>query len=328
GSYWSPWPGSVQSIMGADYAFYQTFLANPDQHQELNHDEQAQTLSSQSKPMISVPAARAPESTDEHEEHASHYPLPELDWMPLRVSPLIQTNGKRPKVSCILATGNRPAFTRQAIRCFLRQTFDDSELIVVDDGTRSIEQLCAGLFRVRYIRLDQPTTLGSKLNIGIEHSTGEIIQKLDDDDFYQQDFLARSVGALMDASDERAIVTWDCFSIFIAGESCVRYSGHGWTTGGTLSFHRRLWDERQFRDEPRRVDTWFIEDHDPRLVKICAPDLYMLVRHGRNTWGRLDTGFPVDAYFKTLSPHHKSLDEVIETIDRPFYHWLAKEGAR
>ena len=37
------------------------------------------------------------------------------------------------RVSCVLATGNRPAFTRQAIRCFLRQTRDDSELIVVDD---------------------------------------------------------------------------------------------------------------------------------------------------------------------------------------------------
>jgi glycosyltransferase involved in cell wall biosynthesis len=271
---------------------------------------------------------RTHEPPDNVEEPASHLPAIELNWMPLRVSPLIHTNGRKPKVSCILATGNRPAFTRQAIRCFLRQTFDDSELIVVDDGERSIAELCAGLFRVRYIRLDARTTLGSKLNIGIENARGEIIQKLDDDDFYQQDFLARSTGALLGAADERAVVTWDCFTIFIAGESCVRYSGHGWTTGGTLSFHRELWEQRPFRDEPRRVDAWFITDHDPRLVKICAPDLYMLVRHGRNTWGQLDTGFPVDDYFKSLPAHHKCLDEVVEPIDRPFYHWLAKEGLR
>jgi len=181
---------------------------------------------------------------------------------------------------------------------------------------------------VRHIRLNERTPLGRKLNIGIEQSSGEIIQKLDDDDFYQQDFLARSVTALQEASDERAIVTWDCFTIFIAGESYVRYSGHGWTTGGTLCFRRSLWEQGQFRNEPRRVDTWFIEDHNPRLVKICAPDLYMLVRHGRNTWGRLDTGFPVDDYFKSMPKHARALDDVIEPIDRAFYHSLKKEGAR
>jgi hypothetical protein len=49
-----------------------------------------------------------------------------------------------PKVSCILATGNRTGFTRQAIRCFLRQTMDDSELIVVDDGRRISRRLVRG----------------------------------------------------------------------------------------------------------------------------------------------------------------------------------------
>jgi glycosyltransferase involved in cell wall biosynthesis len=237
-------------------------------------------------------------------------------------------NGKKPLVSCILATGNRLAFTRQAIRCFLRQTFDDAELIVVDDGVESAAELCAGLLRVRHIRLTEPTTLGSKLNIGVEHCAGSFIQKLDDDDFYQQDFLARSVGALQQSKEAQAIVTWDCFTILLAGERRVRYSGHGWTTGGTLCFRRQLWERRPFRDEPRRVDAWFIEDHGSRLIRVCAPELYMLVRHGRNTWKHLSNDFPVDDHFKSLPLHHRSLDDLIEPIDRLFYHSLRNGGAR
>lgn len=328
GCYWSPWNGSMQSMMGADYSFYQSFLMSGDNRQPPRAEDSScdAAAAAPSDATIVVPALSSAE-TDKG-ELAAHHRSVELGQLPQRVSPLLNGNVKKAQVSCILATGNRPAFTRQAIRCFLRQTFDDSELIVVDDGEPSIAALCAGLFRVRYIRLDERTTLGRKLNIGIEHSSGEVIQKLDDDDFYGQDFLAHSIGALRAAEDAKALVSWDCFTIFIAGEACVRYSGHGWTTGGTLSFHRKLWEQRPFRDEPRYVDTSFIEDHDPRLIKICAPDLYMLVRHGRNTWEKLSSGFPVNDHFKSLPVHRKSLDELVEPIDRPFYHSLMREGAR
>jgi len=245
---------------------------------------------------------------------------------PLPRAVLTCASTRKPAVSCILATGNRADCTRQALRCYERETFDDAELIVVDDGEQSVADLCAGLFRVRHIRLDEPTTLGRKLNIGIEQAAGAVIQKLDDDDFYQQDFLARSFGALQNAAHERALVTWDCFTILIAGERRVRYSGHGWTTGGTLCFHRILWEERPFRDEPNGVDASFIEDPRPRLVRVCAPELYMLVRHGRNTWKRLSNGFPVDRHFESLPTYNKSLEELIEPIDGLFYRSLGKEG--
>jgi hypothetical protein len=181
---------------------------------------------------------------------------------------------------------------------------------------------------VRHIRLAEPTTLGRKLNIGIENSRAPIIQKLDDDDFYRESFLTRSVGAVQKATDEQAIVTWDCFTVFIVGQSEVRYSGHGWTTGGTLCFRRSLWEQQPFRDEPNRVDAWFIEDHRARLLKICDPEQYMLVRHGRNTWERLSNGMPVDDYFRFLPRHHRTLDELVEPIDRAFYHSLAHGGGK
>src|SRR5262249_52524607 len=72
-------------------------------------------------------------------------------------------------VSCLLATGDRQAMVRQALRYFLRQTYDNSELIVVDDGREPVAELCAGICRVKYVRLESPTLLGTKLNIAMRY---------------------------------------------------------------------------------------------------------------------------------------------------------------
>jgi glycosyltransferase involved in cell wall biosynthesis len=228
-------------------------------------------------------------------------------------------------VSCILATRNRPAFVRQAIRCFLRQTYDRSELIVVDDGDLSVADLCSGLYRVRYVRLNEPTSLGSKLNIGVHHARGTIIQKLDDDDYYHNGFLERAVSSLPAVEQECSLVAWDCFLIILAGEAKVRFSGHGWAAGGTLCFHRKLWERANFRDVPYAVDHWFLKDQQPRLIKVCAPELYILVRHGRNTWKTMH-GREVDAYFQRLEVYHKPLDILVEPLDRLFYWPLTNGG--
>ena len=96
-------------------------------------------------------------------------------------------------VSCIMPTRDRPAFFEQAMRCFQRQSYEQAELIVLDDGEQSVEKLCSGLPRVRYVRLDQPTLTGTKMNIGVAHAQGNILQKLDDDDYYHPDFLQLAV---------------------------------------------------------------------------------------------------------------------------------------
>src|SRR5574341_5106 len=96
-------------------------------------------------------------------------------------------------VSCIMATKDRHEFLPQALRCFLRQTHVNSALIIVDDGERPARGLCKNLPRVRYIRLRGPVNTGTKLNIGIEDARGDLLQKLDDDDYYHPDFLKLAV---------------------------------------------------------------------------------------------------------------------------------------
>ena len=305
---WTRWNGDIAALLGDDLEFYKpvTHLAGSRREPRQLVVEQPARPAVES-PELALTSAVAPEP----EPRRSH-----------------DAPAKTPLVSCILATGNRPAFARQAIRCFLRQTYDNSELIVVDDGAESVADLCAGLYRVRHIRVEQPIALGTKLNIGIKHSAGEVIQKLDDDDYYHERFLERAVAVLPKSDRKHALVTWDCFMILMAGEQYARYSGHGWTVGATLCFHRSLWEKGPFQDAPRHVDTLLIEDHRPNIIKVCEPELYMLVRHGHNTWTALSGGASVDGYFQRLPVYHKPLRDLVEPLDLMFYSSLTKDPPR
>jgi len=90
---------------------------------------------------------------------------------------------ERPLFSVVIPTYNREKFIGRAIRSVLRQSCDDYEIIVVDDGstdrTRRVVQSFGG--RVRYIR--QPNRGPSEArNTGIRSARGEFIAFLDSDD--------------------------------------------------------------------------------------------------------------------------------------------------
>jgi O-antigen biosynthesis protein len=226
----------------------------------------------------------------------------------------------RPLVSCIMATRNRPQFVRQALRSFYRQSYRRCELIVIDDGETAVRDLCDGLPRVRYIRLERPTPTGTKLNIGAECAAGAILQKFDDDDYYGAAFIETAVGALAAAADD-AIIVWDCFVILMAGERRPRFSGHGWTAGGTLCFRREVWQQTAFRDYWKGCDSQFLRDRGAPIVAVCEPELYLLVRHGANTWtemGELET----DAYFRSLPVYETPLELLVDGDALTFYQEL------
>ena len=214
-------------------------------------------------------------------------------------------------VSCVMATRDRRQFIPQALRCFLRQTYKNSELIIVDDGKESVADLCQGLPHVRHIQLYRPATTGTKLNIGIQRARGEVIQKLDDDDYYHPDFLKLAVARLPLRTSVRTLVAWDCFLILIAGEPHLRHSGHGWEAGGTFCFYRQLWQRKPFRDVARNEDYWFVYDHRPRIRRVCATEHYILVRHGRNTWQSYEQVNAVDEFFRSLSRHTETVETLV-----------------
>ena len=226
----------------------------------------------------------------------------------------IKVHSSHGLVSCIMATGNRKQFLGRALHCFLQQTYADSELIVVDDGRGSAGDLCGGMPRIRYIHLARPASLGAKLNIGIRVAWGNTLQVLDDDDLYHPDFLKIAVNALAQGEPGRSLVGWDCFIVLLADENKPRFSGHGWVAGGTLCFSRSLWQREPFRDITCGVDQWFLRDQDVHVIRVCAPEYYLYLRHGANTWAKTGNGESVDAGFRRLPEYHLALPELLRPL--------------
>ncbi len=228
-----------------------------------------------------------------------------------------------PLVSCILPTRNRQLFLRQAIKYFLSQTYANKELVIVDDSSESAAALVPDDAAITYIKLGASLTLGSKLNLGIGVASGQIIQKLDDDDYYHPDFLQTTVTALLAGDPGRAIVGFDCFLVLIAATGELKFSGHGWCAGGTLCFFKQRWERGRFRDRPRGVDWWFLRDHPSERIKVCSPELYILVRHhAGHLWTTLNS-LDVNAYFARCAAYRKPLVDCLSMEDQAFYRRLS-----
>lgn len=232
----------------------------------------------------------------------------------------------KPMISCVMPTRDRPRLFQQAVKYFLDQSYAPAELIVVDDGEVSVEPLCAD-DRIRHVRLSKPAPTGSKMNIGFAQARGEIFQKLDDDDFYHRDFLGIAAEALRLAGIRKAIVAWNCFLVLYPGEDRLLYSGTGWRAGATLCFPRELWLQTPFQDSTGREDALFLEDANAATLAVRAPEHFVVIRHGRNTWRRTRMGRDVESWLRSFQEYPKRPAEVLGEANARFYRELAAEGA-
>ncbi len=113
----------------------------------------------------------------------------------------------QPAVSVIVPVYNGEQYLRSAIESVLSQTFQDYELIVVDDGsidsTPSIAQEYGSL---KYVRQENTGVAGA-FNHGISLAAGRYISWLSHDDMFLPEKLERQVGALRQITTPAACYT-------------------------------------------------------------------------------------------------------------------------
>lgn len=104
-----------------------------------------------------------------------------------------------PLVSVIINNYNYGFFLPEAIESVLGQTYQNMELIVVDDGSTDNSREVIEFYRNCLIAIFQENAgQGEALNAGIAQSKGEIICFLDADDYFHEDKLAKVVAAFLD----------------------------------------------------------------------------------------------------------------------------------
>lgn len=106
---------------------------------------------------------------------------------------------RAPKVSVIIPTYNRPDRLTIALASVLSQTFQDFEVIVVNDAGCAIDSVlagCDGRERITTITHDRNRGLAAARNTGLRAAKGTYIAYLDDDDRYLPEHLDTLVAYL------------------------------------------------------------------------------------------------------------------------------------
>jgi glycosyltransferase involved in cell wall biosynthesis len=128
------------------------------------------------------------------------------------------------------------AYVDQAIKSALNQTYENLEIIVVNDGSdRYEDKLKPYLDRIRYIKKGNGGT-ATALNLGIRNATGKYITWLSSDDLYERDKVTKQVAFM---KKRKASVSYSSYFL-IDSENRVT---HGPTRVGfpnKISFYERL----------------------------------------------------------------------------------------
>jgi glycosyltransferase involved in cell wall biosynthesis len=209
-----------------------------------------------------------------------------------------------PLVSCIMPTFNRRRYISQALQTFQQQDYPNRELIIVDDGSDSIEDLVTATANIRYLRLSRRTSIGAKRNLACRHARGEIIAHWDDDDWYSPDRLRYQATPIIQGQADLTGLE-NAFVLQLPEGDFWGVDAHlhqrlfvGNVHGGTLVYRKELWTKGL-----RYPAVNLAEDASliframrmgKRLMRLSNPGVFVYVRHGGNAWREFAPGTFID----------------------------------
>ena len=133
-------------------------------------------------------------------------------------------NERQPEVSIVLPTYNGSDYLRDSVQSCLAQTFEDFELICVDDAStdetpRILSELCELDDRMRVIRHETNKRLPAALNTGFRAARGKYQTWTSDDNLYEPHALEAMVRFL--DTNEDVEVVYAAYSVIDADDRKV-----------------------------------------------------------------------------------------------------------
>lgn len=239
-------------------------------------------------------------------------------------------DGTLPLISCLMVTRGRVGLARFAIDSFLRQTYPNRELVILDDGPEDgLARLVAGLRRpeIRLIRLpDQRLPLGRLRNMAVEQAAGEYVCQWDDDDLYDPQRLEYQYLVLKHAGAHACLLSrWMIW----------------WPTGDRLAVScEREWEGSLLCEKAvmpryphlrRGEDTPVVEQllRSLRVVRMDLPRLYTYVVHGNNTFdaAHFETNWRAASVRYTGERYRALLEELGKRLPLDAYRRAAAQAA-
>lgn len=184
-----------------------------------------------------------------------------------------------------MPTRDRRRFVSQAIWYFLRQDYPSRELIVVDDGVDTVEDLIPCDSRIRYIR-NGPAAAGSKFTLGCEVAEGEFIVHWDDDAWYSPNRLTAQLRYLKEYGARATGLAGMLHYQPLTGR-LWQHCSEGRSSSlqpGTLVYRRDYWEAHRFPDAERPGGSQFVHlTRGDGFIVQEDPQFAAVILHGSNT---------------------------------------------
>lgn len=199
-------------------------------------------------------------------------------------------------VSIITCT-NRPEFAKNMYENFLRQYYENKELIIIlcncDVDTNIWYNEFKSIDNIRIYTLSN-TSLGSSLNFGVSVAKHDIIAKFDDDDYYGPMYLQEAVWALEEGKQE-VVGKGSTYVYFMSSKTLAIRTPNlektfvNFVNGSTLVIRKRIFNRVKFRDLSIAEDVQFCNDCIRNGISIYSTSRFnhVYIRHGdksKHTW--------------------------------------------
>ncbi|MFI5839700.1 glycosyltransferase family 2 protein [Catenuloplanes sp. NPDC051500] len=208
-------------------------------------------------------------------------------------------------ISVVVPIYNVAPYLVECLESIAAQTYEDLDVVLVDDGSTDGSGRIAAGFAARDARFRLVTQenagLGAARNTGVRHAGGELLQFVDSDDV-----LPRHALEVLAAALERT------GSDFATGNT-LRLDSRGL---GPSRMHRRIFTHTRLRTHVSR-------DRELLGDRTAWNKLFR-----REFWDRHGLAFPEGVLYEdtpVMVPAHV-LAGTVDVVDVPVYHWRRREG--
>lgn len=183
-------------------------------------------------------------------------------------------------ISAVMPTRGRQELARQAVDCWLRQTYRSRELVILDDADdRSFPNGISGQGIVYHLN-QQPRNIGQKRNAVNALAAGEIIIHWDSDDWSAPGRIADQLSWLNGYP-----FTGYSSMLWYDEKTGTAWQYRGWKTpnfyalGTSFCYLKAWWKTNQFPEKPIGSDNDVVRKARGRMISVDAGKLMVARNH-------------------------------------------------
>ena len=192
-------------------------------------------------------------------------------------------------VSCICVTKNPWNLIERAINCYLAQTYESCEMVILYESNHcdknQLEKLTDNRQQIKLIEIpiEPKKTLGELRNIAIEQSSGEYFIQWDDDDWFHPNRIAYQMSQITKRYPCNMLRQWMMFDQSTK-QSYLSFK-RPWE-GSLLCSKKTFLESTKYAGLSKAEDTQLMQNLRTKgfLKLLDQPQLYIYTYHGQNTW--------------------------------------------